>query len=89
MKSANLSRRAFTVIELLAALAIIAVLAAISLPIISAAKASGQQVEQVVKMRQGVVALRLYAEDNGDYPIDYSTSLNVVKQLQPCAPYDP
>ena len=89
MTITNRANRAFTVIEMLTALAIIAVLAAISLPIISAAKASGHQAEQIAKMREGVVALRLYAEDNGDYPIDYSTSKKVFMELQPCAAYDP
>jgi prepilin-type N-terminal cleavage/methylation domain-containing protein/prepilin-type processing-associated H-X9-DG protein len=57
-------RRAFTLVELLVVLAIIAILAAILLPILSGARASGYKVTCVSNVHQLLQASSLYA---GDY----------------------
>jgi prepilin-type N-terminal cleavage/methylation domain-containing protein len=70
-----LRTRAFTLIELLVAIAIIAILAALLLPVFSRAKASAQAVECRNNLRQWGTATQLYAADNGDYlPKDGSSN---------------
>jgi prepilin-type N-terminal cleavage/methylation domain-containing protein len=62
--------RAFTLIELLIAIAIIAILAALLLPALSRGKAKALQIRCVGNQKQIGVAYNLYAGDNRDsYPV--------------------
>jgi len=57
---------AFTLIELLVVIAIIAVLAALLLPALARVKDSAKSIQCLNQMRQIGLAMRLYADDNGD-----------------------
>jgi len=57
--------KAFTLLELLVAIGIIAVLAALLLPVMGRAKSKARNIACLNHLRQLGVAARLYAEDNG------------------------
>lgn len=57
-------KRAFTLIEVLTSIAIIAVVAAISYPVIARAKDSAYRAQSISNMRQVYLALEMYAQDN-------------------------
>lgn len=64
-------RAGFTLIEILVVLAIIAVLAALLLPVFSSAKASAKQSVCLTQLRQIGVATLMYTSDNdGAFPFD-------------------
>jgi prepilin-type N-terminal cleavage/methylation domain-containing protein len=59
-------RWAFTLVELLTVIAIIAILAAIILPVLSSAKARARQVECTSNLHQLGISVTMYAGDNKD-----------------------
>jgi prepilin-type N-terminal cleavage/methylation domain-containing protein len=67
--------RAFTLIELLIVIAIIAILAAILLPVLAAAQEKGKRAQCINNLRQVGVASLMYAGDNNDVfiPVAYNT----------------
>lgn len=66
MRIPNETRRAFTLIELLIVIAIIAVLIAILLPALGRMREQGRQVSCASRMRQVAIAWAIYADENKD-----------------------
>ena len=67
--------RAFTLIELLCVMAIIGVLAALLLPVLSQGKARAQRIQCVSNLRQAGLAFHSFAHDhNGRFPMQISTN---------------
>ena len=63
------ARRAFTLIELLVVIAVIAILAALLLPVLAKARARASSINCVGNLKQINVAMRLWANDHdGKYP---------------------
>jgi prepilin-type N-terminal cleavage/methylation domain-containing protein/prepilin-type processing-associated H-X9-DG protein len=62
--------RAFSLIELLVVIAIIAILVAVLLPVLSAAKARGQEAACLNNLKQLSGAFLVYADDNGGKFVD-------------------
>jgi prepilin-type N-terminal cleavage/methylation domain-containing protein/prepilin-type processing-associated H-X9-DG protein len=63
------TRRAFTLVETLVVIAVIALIAAMLLPALSKAKQSGRRAACASNLRQLSVALSIYSGENeGDYP---------------------
>ena len=69
------TRRAFTLVELLVVIAVIALLAAMLLPALSNARQSGRRTACASNLRQLGVALSIYAGENeGDFPVANRTN---------------
>ncbi len=69
-------KKAFTLIELLVVIAIIAILAAMLLPALAAAKKKAQKISCTNNQKQDMLAIKLWAGDNGDRYVTQVGSAN-------------
>ncbi len=67
-------KRAFTLIELLVVIAVIAILASIFLPVLGRAKEKARTVQCISNVRQMLLALKLFVDDYGHYPLAFGPS---------------
>jgi len=75
------SRFAFTLLELLAVIAIIAVLGGLFLPAVSRAKAKPRAAQCRSNLRHWGLAYRQYADDNRDYLPRRGQGVKVLQQI--------
>lgn len=83
-------RKAFTLVEMLVVIAIMAILTALLLPSMGKLRASARKSECASNLRQIFVALTLYAQDNNNahmYGHDYVANLDWYQKSSPLAPY--
>jgi prepilin-type N-terminal cleavage/methylation domain-containing protein len=76
------SRPAFTIVELLTVIAIIAILAAMLLPVLSRAKISAQKKQAVVEMSQIVGAIQQYDSVYGRFPVSAAAQNQAAQNAQ-------
>jgi prepilin-type N-terminal cleavage/methylation domain-containing protein/prepilin-type processing-associated H-X9-DG protein len=81
-------RKGFTLIELLIVITIIAILAALLLPALARSKAAGRLARCKSNEHQMGIALNLYADDAGGFPMRaYATSGRTIAWFQQLSPY--
>ncbi|MBX4192073.1 prepilin-type N-terminal cleavage/methylation domain-containing protein [Candidatus Parcubacteria bacterium] len=78
--------RGFTLIELLVVIAIIGILASVIIANVSGSKSKGRDAKRVADIKNIQVALELYYNDNGFYPL---TVVSMVPTYIPIEPKDP
>lgn len=83
-------RKAFTLIEILVVIAIMAILAALLLPAMGKLRSTARKTECASNLRQIFTAMTLYAQENNNthmYGHDYVSNLDWFQKSSPLAPY--
>jgi prepilin-type N-terminal cleavage/methylation domain-containing protein len=79
-------RRAFTLVEMLVVIGIVAVLAALLLPAVMMAVNSARRAAQVLEVNQLSDAIEAYRKDKGDYPPNFRDADAFVRHVRRCYP---
>lgn len=82
-----MSRRAFTLVEVIATAAILLILLAITLPALAGSKKQSRKAVTLSNLRQCGMALELYEQDNGDLP-PFSGAKEALEFSPTCDPAD-
>lgn len=80
----RMSRRAFTLIELMVVLVIISILVGLVLSVLSRAREAARRTQCTSNLRQLAVVLEKYRDDHGDYPQLPLTSLVRDEEILVC-----
>lgn len=89
-KKKKKSRRCgFTLIELLVVIAIIGILATIVLVSLNTARAKARDTQRVAETKQIQLALEMYFDDNGKYPVAATYKTDLAPKYLPVFPMDP
>lgn len=83
------SKRAFTLIEMLVVISILALLIALLLPSLQKARQVARQVQCASNMRQLTLAMNLYATDNERLPTEGTVTATGGNARLPAHPHDP
>src|SRR3712207_2506682 len=84
----SMNKRAFTLIELLVVIAIVAVVAAITFPVIAGAKRSGKRAVSISNLRQCGLALSMYTSDYDGILPEAEVAKGVLQKAPTCDPGD-
>jgi prepilin-type N-terminal cleavage/methylation domain-containing protein len=79
---------AFTIIEILVVIVIVAILSAFLYPVFARAKRQAKIADGWNRMKQTTVALTLYSQDNEDKLPNISVAKTVVPRVVQCHPFD-
>jgi prepilin-type N-terminal cleavage/methylation domain-containing protein len=80
-RSCHRAKWAFTLVELLVVMAIIALLSALLLPALAGSKAKSRAIECLNNLRQWGLSYRMYADDNGDFIPRRGQGVQVLSQI--------
>jgi prepilin-type N-terminal cleavage/methylation domain-containing protein len=85
MKFWNTYPRGFTIIEIIVVIAVIAALSSFVLINIQSARAKAGDIERVAYIKEVLTILRVYKDQNNEYPLQTPTDLGseLMSQLSP------
>lgn len=86
MKTCQVRRAAFTLVEMLVVIGIIAALAALLLPAVMRAMTSARNTAIAIEVNQLASAIEAYKQDKGDYPPNFRDRTVVERHIRKCYP---